>query len=120
MEVCVGRAREIEVDDDVHRDDIDTTREEISTHEASGFSIAEIVVDSRKRKIVRWSVTKTYLFLSLCCIREWMKKHEYPSWEIFLANNSTRFALLQKIIACEMSSFEKSVFKQWSFSFSSR
>ena len=76
VEVGVRGAREIEIDDDVHRDDIDTTREEICAHETSGFSIAEVVVDSRNRKIVRWSVKKTYLFLSLCCIREWMKKHE--------------------------------------------
>ena len=58
MEVSVGGAREVEVDNDVHGLDIDASREEVSAHEASGLSIAEVVVNSR-RNLVRRSVHKS-------------------------------------------------------------
>ena len=77
VEVGVGGAWEVEVDDDVHRHDVDASREEVSTHKASSLSIAEVMVNSRKfEELVRRSNTETYLLRSFCCIREWMKKHE--------------------------------------------
>ena len=57
VEVGIRGAREVEVDNDVHGLDVDTSREEVSAHEASGLSVAEVVVNSRK-KLVRWSVNK--------------------------------------------------------------
>ena len=48
VKVGVRAAREVEVDNDVHGHDIDTTCEEIGAHKASGLTIAEVVINSRK------------------------------------------------------------------------
>ena len=58
VEVGIGGAGEVEVDNDVHGLDVDASREEVSAHEASGLSIAEVVVNSR-RNLVRRSVDKS-------------------------------------------------------------
>ena len=76
VEIGIRAAREVEINDYVHGHDINTTGEQIGAHKTSGLTVAEVVVNSRKRKSIRWSVTQTYLFLSFCYIREWMKKHE--------------------------------------------
>ena len=81
VEVGVGGAGEVEVDDDVHGLNVDTSREEISAHKAPGLSVAEVVVDSGKRRKRQMECSKmvglkTYLLRSCCAIREWMKKQE--------------------------------------------
>ena len=38
--------REIEVDDNIHWHDIDTTSEEVGTHKAAGLSTLEVVIDT--------------------------------------------------------------------------
>ena len=58
VEVGIRGAGEVEVDNDVHGLDVDASREEVSAHEASGLSIAEVVVNSR-RNLVRRSVDKS-------------------------------------------------------------
>ena len=47
VEVGIRGAWEVEVDDDVHRHDVDTSREEVSAHKTPGLSIAEVMVNSR-------------------------------------------------------------------------
>ncbi len=42
MEVGIRGAREVKVDNDVHGLDVDTSREEVRTHEASGLSVTEV------------------------------------------------------------------------------
>ena len=77
VEVGVRGAWEVEVDNDVHRLDVDTSREEIRAHKASGLSVAEGVIDSRKQNTLDGVFeTSTYLLRSDCAIREWMKKQE--------------------------------------------
>ena len=46
VEIGLRVPREIEVDNDIHRHDIDTTSEEVGTHQAAGVSILEIVIDA--------------------------------------------------------------------------
>lgn len=48
VEIGVGAAWEVEVDNHVHGHDIDTTREQIGTHEASGLTVTEVMVNSSK------------------------------------------------------------------------
>ena len=67
VEVGVGGAREVEVDDHVDGQDIDSSGEEIRADETSGLSIAEVVVNPTAS---HKSLEITYLFLSFCIIRE--------------------------------------------------
>jgi len=46
VEVCLGVLREIEVDDDVHGLDVDTTGDEVGAKEVSALSLAEVVEDT--------------------------------------------------------------------------
>ena len=46
MEVCLRVLREIEVNDDVHRLDIDTTGEEVGTDKVAADTLAEVVEDA--------------------------------------------------------------------------
>lgn len=46
MEVRFAVLGEVEVDDDVHGLDIDTTREEVGTDEVAAYTVAEVVEDA--------------------------------------------------------------------------
>lgn len=46
MKVGLRVPREIEVDDHVHRHDVDTAGEEVSAHQAPSLSILEVVIDA--------------------------------------------------------------------------
>ena len=48
MEIGVGAAWEVEVDNHVHGHDIDTTGEQIGTYETSGLTVTEVMVNSSK------------------------------------------------------------------------
>ena len=48
VEIGVRAAWEVKVDNHVHRHDIDTTREQIGTHQASGLTVTEVMVNSSK------------------------------------------------------------------------
>ena len=80
VEVGVWAAREVEVDNHVHGHDIDTTGEQIGAHKASGLTVTEVVINSRKVKQgtlnTGLAVKKTYLLRSCYYMREWMKKQE--------------------------------------------
>ena len=47
VKIGVWRAREIEVDDHIDRFNVNTSSEEIRAHQASRFSIAEVMVDPK-------------------------------------------------------------------------
>ena len=47
VKIGVRRAREIEVDDHIDRFNVNTSSEEICAHQASCFSIAEVMVDPK-------------------------------------------------------------------------
>ena len=81
VEVGVRAAWEVEVHDHVHRHDVDTTGKQIGTHETSGLTVTEVVVNSRKVIHINvkggiMAVKQTYLLRSCCCMREWIKKQE--------------------------------------------
>ena len=45
MQVGVRRPREVEIDDHIDRQNVDTSREEIRAYETPGLSIAEVMVN---------------------------------------------------------------------------
>ena len=45
VQVSLSVLREIEVDDHVHRLDVDTSCKNVSTHQASGLSVFEVMED---------------------------------------------------------------------------
>ena len=46
MQVSLGEAREVKVNDDVDRQDVDTTSKNVSAHETSGLTSLEVVINS--------------------------------------------------------------------------
>jgi hypothetical protein len=46
MQIGLRVLREVEVDHDVHRLNIDTTGEQVSANEATGLTILEVVIDA--------------------------------------------------------------------------
>ena len=50
MQVSLSVPREIEVDDHIHRKNIDTTSKNICANQASGLSIFEVMVNSKYHK----------------------------------------------------------------------
>jgi hypothetical protein len=69
VQVGLSILGEVKVNDYIDRQDVDTSCEDICAHQASRLSILEIVVNSTKIVNTR---DLTYLFLSACCIFEWM------------------------------------------------
>ena len=100
VQVCLSIPREVEVDHNVHWEDIDTSCKDVSADEAPGLTVLEIMIDSilmivwvskwnrgwvkislriikfKMIQIVKidWGLNcnDTYLLLSCCCILEWM------------------------------------------------
>lgn len=64
MQIGVRFSRHIEVYHNIHCIDVDSSCEEIRTHQTSLLSFAEIVEDSK--------VKEPYLLRSSCFILEWM------------------------------------------------
>tara|TARA_B110001450_G_C17634031_1_gene486425 strand:+ start:181 stop:465 length:285 start_codon:yes stop_codon:yes gene_type:complete len=52
MQVSLSVPREIEVDDHIHRKNIDTTSKNICANQASGLSILEVMINSKYHKKV--------------------------------------------------------------------
>ncbi len=50
MQVGLSVPREIEVDHDINRKDVDTTGEDVGTNQASRLSIFEVMVDSKQKE----------------------------------------------------------------------
>lgn len=47
MQICLSIPWEIEVDNDIDRQDIDTSSENICAYQTTGFTIFEIMIDSK-------------------------------------------------------------------------
>ena len=50
MQVGLSVPGEVEVDDHIHRQDVDTTSEDICANQAPGLSVFEVMVNSKAKK----------------------------------------------------------------------